>query len=95
MCPYPSCTRIGQLGTVLSTTVLLVWAVVSVSLVKYRSNDRNCLIRPRGANVVDFVDANICWSAAVQGGTNKVQQKVQNVRKVDFEVLDLCKRCLT
>ena len=98
MCPYPSCTRIGQLGTILSTIlstiVHLVWAVVSVSLVKYRSNGRNCLIRPRGANVVDFVDANICWSAAVQGGTNKVQQKVQNVRK-DFEGLDLCKRCTT
>ena len=56
MCPYPSCTRIGQLGTVLSTIVLLVWAVVSVSLVKYRSNSRNCLIRPRGANVVNFGD---------------------------------------
>ena len=95
MCPYTSCTRIGQLGTVLSTIVHLVWAVVSVSLVKYRSNGQNCLIRPRGANVVDFVDANICWSAAVQGGTNKVQQKVQNVRNVDFEGLDLCKRCTT
>ena len=81
MCPYPSCTKIGQLGTVLSTIVHIVWAVVSVSLVKYQSNSRNCLIRPRSANVVDFVDANICWSAAVQGGTNKVQQKVQNVQK--------------
>ena len=47
MCPYTSCTRIGQLGTVLSTIVLLVWAVVSVSLIKYRSHGQNWRERRR------------------------------------------------